>query len=146
VGIAPIICYESVYGDYVTDFVRMGASLIFTITIDGWWKKTPGSQQHFHYTRLRAIESRRSVARSALKGISAFINQRGDILKAAQYEDQVALRHTLQANSKLTFYVRHSKYIAYATLWISLMLFLGVVLRQMRTGMFLKRNTHSTTT
>jgi apolipoprotein N-acyltransferase len=128
IGIAPVICYESIYGDYVADFVRMGASLIFSITIDGWWKKTPGHQQHFHYTRLRAIENRRSIARSALKGISAFINQRGDILQAAQYEDQAVMRHTLQANPTLTFYVLHSNYIATTTLWASLLLLVGAVL------------------
>jgi apolipoprotein N-acyltransferase len=133
IGIAPIICYESIYGDYVADFVRIGASLIFSITIDGWWKKTPGYQQHFHYTRLRAIESRRSIARSALKGISAFINQRGDILQAARYEDQAVMRHTLQANSTLTFYVRHSNYVANTALWASLLLLIGAVLGRILT-------------
>ncbi|MCU0318285.1 MAG: apolipoprotein N-acyltransferase [Amoebophilaceae bacterium] len=127
-GIAPIICYESVYGDYLTDFVRMGASLIFSMTVDGWWKDTPGYQQHFHYTRLRAIESRRSVARSALKGISAFINQRGDILQAAHYQDQAAMRYTLRANSALTFYVQHNNYIASTMLWTSLVLIIGAIL------------------
>ena len=119
IGIAPVICYESIYGDYLTEFVRMGAALIFSITIDGWWKKTPGYQQHFHYTRLRAIESRRSIARSALKGISAFINQRGDILQPTQYEDQASIRHTLQANPIPTYYVQHSHYIASVAFWAS---------------------------
>ncbi len=128
VGIAPMICYESVYGDYVAEFVRMGASLIFSMTIDGWWEDTPGYQQHAHYTRLRAIESRRSIARSALKGMSAFINQRGDILQATRYEDQAVIRHTLQANSMLTFYVQHSNYIASLALWTSLFLIIGAVL------------------
>lgn len=127
-GVAPMICYESVYGDYLAEFVRMGASLIFSITIDGWWENTPGYQQHFHYTRLRAIESRRSVARSALKGISAFINQRGDILQATRYEDQAVIRHTLQANTTLTFYIQHSNYIANVALWTSLFLIIGAML------------------
>jgi len=133
VGIAPAICYESIYGDYLSDFVRMGASLIFSITIDGWWKNTPGYQQHFHYTRLRAIENRRSIARSALKGTSAFINQRGDILQVTPYEGQAAIRHTLQANTKLTFYVRHRQYIASIALWVSLLLLTGTGLRSIRT-------------
>jgi apolipoprotein N-acyltransferase len=128
VGIAPMICYESVYGDYVAEFVRRGASLIFSMAIDGWWENTPGYQQHAHYTRLRAIESRRSIARSALKGMSAFINQRGDILQATRYEDQAVIRHTLQANSMLTFYVQHSNYIAHVALWTSLFLIIGAVL------------------
>jgi apolipoprotein N-acyltransferase len=139
VGIAPTICYESVYGDYVAEFVRRGASLIFSITIDGWWKKTPGYQQHFQYTRLRAIESRRSIARSSLKGISAFINQRGDILKATQYEDQAAMRCTLQANPTLTFYVQHSDYIANTALWTSFFLTIGATLSKIFTRNMKKR-------
>jgi len=127
-GVAPMICYESVYGDYLAEFVRMGASLIFSITVDGWWKNTPGYQQHFHYTRLRAIESRRSIARSALKGISAFINQRGDIFQAARYEDQAVIRHPLRANSTRTFYVQHSNYIANVALWASLFSIVGAML------------------
>ena len=134
VGIAPIICYESVYGDYLAKFVRMGASLIFPITIDGWWKKTPGYQQHFHYTRLRAIESRRGIARSALIGISAFINQRGDILQATQYEDQAVMRGTLQANPTLTFYVQHSDCIASTALWASLFLIIGATFSKIFTN------------
>ena len=127
IGVAPVICYESIYGDYVADFVRRGASLICSMTIDAWWKNTPGYKQHFHYTRLRAIESRRSIARSALKGISAFINQRGDILQVTQYEDQAALRHTLQANPALTFYVQHSNYIPMAAIGASCVFILLVV-------------------
>ena len=116
-GVAPVICYESVYGDYLAEFVRKGASFLFTITVDGWWGNTPGYQQHFHYTRLRAIESRRSIVRSAYNGISAFINQRGDVPQATQYGDQAALRHTLQANTALTFYVQHSDYIPIAAMF-----------------------------
>lgn len=124
-GIAPIICYEAVYGDHVAAFVRQGAALIFSMNIDGWWKNTPGYRQHFHYTRLRAIESRRSIARSALKGISAFINQRGDILQATTYKDQGAIKQQLQANSTNTFYVRHGEYLAKSMLWVSLLLIIS---------------------
>ena len=44
--IAPIICYESIYGEYVSQFIYKGAQAIFIITNDGWWKKTRGYQQH----------------------------------------------------------------------------------------------------
>lgn len=71
------ICYESVYGEYFTEFVRNGAQLMCIITNDGWWGDTPGYHQHFSYARLRAIETRRSIARSANTGISGFINARG---------------------------------------------------------------------
>ena len=81
---APIICYETVYGEFVTDYIKKGANFLAILTNDAWWGDTQGYKQLLSYTRLRAIETRRSVARSANTGISAFINGRGDILKALQ--------------------------------------------------------------
>ena len=109
--VAPLICYESVFGGYVTDFVRNGANMIFVITNDGWWGDTPGHRQHFEMSKLRAIENRRSVARSANTGISGFINQRGDVIECSNYWEPTALRNTLNVNNEMTFYSRHGDYI-----------------------------------
>ncbi len=129
IGVAPIICYESIYGEHVARFIRKGASLIFATTIDGWWKNTSGYQQHFHYTRLRAIEGRKSVARSAFNGLSGFINQRGDVLQATRYEEQAVLKCSIQANQVLTFYVRHGDYIARIAEGVSFLLLIGTLSR-----------------
>ena len=109
--VAPMICYESVFGGYVTDFVRNGANMIFVITNDGWWGDTPGHRQHFEMSKLRAIENRRSIARSANTGISGFINQRGDVVECSNYWEPTALRNTLYVNDEMTFYSRHGDYI-----------------------------------
>jgi apolipoprotein N-acyltransferase len=122
--IAPVICYESAYGEFVSRYVKNGANLIFVITNDGWWGHTPGYRQHFLFSRLRAIETRRSVARSANTGTSAFINQRGDVSQATAYWIPAAIRQTLNANDTLTFYVRHGDYLAHFTVWASLLSFL----------------------
>ena len=89
VKIAPVICYESVFGEYVTQYVKKGAGLIFIITNDGWWRNTPGYKQHFSFARLRAIETRRSIARAANTGISCFINQRGDVVQPTSWWEKV---------------------------------------------------------
>jgi len=120
---APVICYESVYGDYVTDYVRKGAGLIFIITNDGWWDDTPGYRQHQAYARLRAIEVRRSIARSANTGISCFINQRGDVSQATAWWVPKAIRQKLNYNSYITFYARHGDYLG----TIALLLSLGII-------------------
>lgn len=109
--VAALICYESVFGEYVTEFVRKGADMLFVITNDGWWGNSPGHKQHFEFSKLRAIETRRSVARSANTGISGFINQRGDIIEQSKYWEQTALRNTIKTNDKLTFYVRYGDYL-----------------------------------
>ncbi|MBR5604648.1 MAG: apolipoprotein N-acyltransferase [Bacteroidales bacterium] len=105
--VAPMICYESVFGDYVSKFVREGADLIFVITNDGWWGDTPGHRQHFEMSKLRAIENRRCVARSANTGISCFINQRGDVLESTNYWQPAVLVNTMKANEELTFYSKY---------------------------------------
>ena len=110
-NVGTLICYESVFGGYVTEFVRKGADLLFVITNDGWWGNSPGHKQHLEFSKLRAIETRRSVARSANTGISGFINQRGDIISQSSYWEQTALRNTIKTNDKQTFYVRHGDYL-----------------------------------
>ena len=75
--IAPIICYESVFGKYVTEYVKKGANALFIITNDGWWKNTNGYKQHLSFASIRAIETRRPVARAANTGVSCIIDIRG---------------------------------------------------------------------
>ena len=110
--IAPTICYESVYGEFIAEFVRNGANAFFVITNDGWWGNTAGHRQHFLFSVLRAIETRRSVARSANTGTSAFINQRGDVSQATTYWVPAVIKQTINTNDTLTFYVRFGDYIA----------------------------------
>lgn len=130
------ICYESIYGDFVTGFVRNGAQLIFVITNDGWWGHTAGHRQHLTFSQLRAIETRRDVARSANTGISAFINQRGEIVAESRYWEETVMRHTLHANTEFTFYVRYGDYIgrlAAFTALLFLLLGISVALRNRKT-------------
>jgi len=122
--IAPVICYESVFGAYVTQYIRKGANLIFVITNDGWWGDTPGHRQHFTFSQLRAIETRRSVARSANTGISAFINQRGDISQVTKYWEPAVIRQKINANYELTFYVRYGDYIGRISAFVAVFLIL----------------------
>lgn len=88
---APIICYESIYGEYVTDYVKNGANLLAIMTNDSWWDNTEGHKQLLSYARLRAIETRREIVRAANSGISAHINARGDVLEDTFYDDKTAL-------------------------------------------------------
>jgi apolipoprotein N-acyltransferase len=109
--IAPVICYESVFGDYSTGYVKNGAEAFMIMTNDGWWDLTPGHKQHLHYASLRAIETRRSIARAANTGISAFINQKGIIEKRTQYNEPKALEGKIRLNDEMTFYARWGDFI-----------------------------------
>lgn len=109
IGVA--ICYESIYGEYFTEYVRAGAQLMAVITNDGWWGDTPGHRQHLSYARLRAIETRRSIARSANTGISALINQRGDVVQSLGWDEQGLLVGELESSEYLTPYVRYGDWV-----------------------------------
>ena len=104
--LAPIVCYESIYGDYVTQYVRNGANFLAVMSNDSWWGFSQGHKQLMAYARLRAIENHREVARSGNSGISAHINARGDVLEDTLYGDQTALPATIQLYNSLTFYSR----------------------------------------
>ncbi len=122
--VSTVICYESIYGEFFAEFARNGAELIFIVTNDGWWGNTPGHRQHFIYSRLRAIETRRSIARSANTGISAYINQRGDILQESEYWVPTALKQSINANDQITFYSIYGDFLARIAAFISVLLIL----------------------
>lgn len=128
-NVGTLICYESAFGGYVTEFVRKGADMLFVITNDGWWGNTPGHRQHLEFSSLRAIETRRSVARSANTGISAFINQRGDIVEKTKYWEQTAIRNVLKTNDKQTFYVRYGDYIYKVSVFLTALLLVMTFVR-----------------
>lgn len=122
--IGAAICYESAFGEYVSSFCKKGADLLFVITNDGWWGHTPGYRQHFEFSKLRAIENRRCIARSANTGRSGFINQRGDVLQQTHYWVPDAIRETLKANTKVTFYAQHGDYLSRIAVYLT---FVGLI-------------------
>ncbi|WP_257667706.1 apolipoprotein N-acyltransferase [Parapedobacter tibetensis] len=114
IGAAPVICYESIWGDYVAQYIKQGAQFIAVVTNDGWWGNTSGKDQHLAYAKLRAIETRRWVARSANTGISAFINQRGDVVQKTKWWVADAIKQDINLNEEITCYVKAGDYFAYA--------------------------------
>jgi apolipoprotein N-acyltransferase len=132
VAFAPVICYESIYGDHVAEHVRNGARFLVIMTNDAWWDDSPAYEQHLLYGTLRAIETRRSIARSANTGISCFIDQRGDIHAAAAWETKAAVRGTVLAREDLTFYARFGDLIGIASQWAALATLLAMLVAAIR--------------
>lgn len=123
-GAAPLICYESIYGGFVAEFVRNGANLLMVITNDGWWGNTAGHKQHLAYARLRAVECRRAVARSANTGVSGFVNQRGDLIETTPYWVQDARKAIIKANDQITFFVQYGDYPGRTSAFLAVLLLL----------------------
>lgn len=120
--VAPVICYESIYGAYVGEYVQLGANLIFIITNDGWWDDTPGHRQHLAFARLRAIEHRRPIARSANTGTSAFITSEGRVELPTNYEETTAIISKITPREDMTFYARWGDYLARIAAVVSILM------------------------
>ena len=131
--IAPSICYESIYGEFMSKYIRNGANLICIITNDGWWKKTPGHKQHMNYARLRAIETRTWVARSANTGISCFIDPYGKVINPQPYNTEAAIKLSINPVNTKTFFVKHGDILSRIMVALSILLFgWNIVLKVMK--------------
>ncbi|MEX2601390.1 MAG: apolipoprotein N-acyltransferase [Balneolaceae bacterium] len=111
-----MVCYDSVFPYWVGNFVRNGATFLTIVTNDGWWGDSSGHTQHFEYARLRAIEYRRWVVRSANNGISGIISPDGEVLVETEYWTQAAFRHTIWPDERLTFYARYGNWFNFLML------------------------------
>ena len=124
------VCYESVYGEHCAKYVRAGAKLLTVITNDAWWGDTPGYRQHLNYARLRAIETRRDIARCANTGISAFIDQKGRILSRTAWWEPAVLRGTVNLSSRETFFVRNGDIVGRVCVFLFVLLLAAALIRR----------------
>ena len=132
-GMVPVgcaVCYESVYGEHCATYVRKGAKLLTVITNDAWWGDTPGYRQHLNYSRLRAIETRRDIARCANTGISAFIDRKGRILERTAWWEPAILKGTVTLSDRKTFFVRNGDVVGRLSVFLFLLLFAAALIRR----------------
>lgn len=123
-AVGPAICYEGIYGDCFARFVREGAEVMAVLSNDGWWGDTPGHRRLFDFCRLRAIETRRAIARSANTGVSGFITSRGDVVERLDWEQRGVLNADVELRRDVTLYVRYGDWVGRMAL---LLTFLGVM-------------------
>ncbi len=129
IAITPIVCYESIFGAYCSQRIPQQAGFITLITNDGWWKNTPGYLYHLNFSRLRAIESRREIIRSANNGISAHINNKGEIIKNTSWWQQAVLQGKLNCISHKTYYVENGDYLGRISLFFGIFLLFYVMIK-----------------
>ena len=116
------VCYESVYGEYCTEYVKAGAQAMTIITNDAWWGDTPGYRQHLNFARLRAIELRRDIARCGNTGISCFIDQRGEIQDQSSWWTRETLSGQVNLSTEQTAFVRHGDLVGRVCMLMFLLL------------------------
>jgi apolipoprotein N-acyltransferase len=92
------------------------------MTNDGWWGNTPGHKQHFSFAKLRAVENRKWVARSANTGISGFIDEKGHVVQKSTWWTEDALKQKIVPSKRITFYAAHGDYLGRVAFILSLLL------------------------
>ena len=108
------ICYESIFGDEVRQFVSNGAEVLVNISDDGWYGDTSAAWQHLNMARMRAIENHRWILRSTNTGVTAVIDPYGHVTAAAPRHIRTALHAGFNFEHQVTFYTRHGDWFAYS--------------------------------
>jgi apolipoprotein N-acyltransferase len=103
---ASVICFESIYPNIVRQFIDSGANFMTIITNDGWYMGTPGPLQHNRIAIMRAIETRRAIARAANTGISSFITPYGSIFNETEEGVATTTTGAIALRDDRTLYVR----------------------------------------
>ncbi len=126
------VCYESVYGEYYTDYIRKGARAMTIITNDVWWGDSPGYRQHLSYASLRAIETRRAIARCANTGISAIISPSGEILQPTPWWEPAVIEGQIPLRDDITVFVEYGDVTGRICSFLFYMLLLALIVRFLR--------------
>lgn len=111
IPVGGMVCFESVYPNIVRQFVNQGAEFLTIVTNDGWYLGTPGPLQHERYAILRAIETRRWIARAANTGISCFVDPYGEISGETEEGARTTTTQRIQPRKDITFYVRFGDWL-----------------------------------
>ena len=123
ISINGLVCYESVFPYFVTNFVQRGAKLIAVVTNDSWYGKSSGPYQHKEISVLRAVENRRTVIRAANGGISCIINPLGETdLESKLFVKDVLVGDAYLESSK-TFFTKYPLIIPDISMAISFWVF-----------------------
>ena len=101
-----LICYESSHPEVARGFVQNGARFLTIEANDAWLQNSSGVRQHFELARLRAVELRTGIIRSANTGISGIIDPSGRVKRKVKFYDQEVFQGKILLNKNLTFYAR----------------------------------------
>ncbi len=109
-SVLPLICYEVIFTNLIQNSEE-DTNLIINISEDAWFGNTIGPDQHFAKSIFRAIENNTFFLRSANKGVSAIIDNKGNIVKqlnrneAGNIEFKVPLIKANKIKNDLIFYL-----------------------------------------
>jgi apolipoprotein N-acyltransferase len=118
--IAPYICYEIIFPDFVRRRLKETTNLLVNVTNDGWFGRSSGPYQHAAMAQMRSIENGITLARSANSGISMFIDPYGRILTKTRLYTRDMTVKTLPLYRVKTLYGRFGDWFVWLCAVIAL--------------------------
>lgn len=118
---AGLICYEVLFPGQVANRAQP-PQVFVNVTNDGWFGDTTGPRQHFHQTRVRAVEEGVPIVRVANNGISAVIDSLGRVESRLELNERGVADARLPASGPITPYVRYGDLILGAILALAAVL------------------------
>ena len=116
-----MICYESHFASLSREFARRGADVLIEMTNDGYLGNTGVLRQHLASAVFRAVETNRPVLRATNVGVTAYINEHGEVLDAADvYTEATRVWTVSKSDGGQTFYVRYGEWFAWLCSLVSL--------------------------
>ena len=125
-GLPPIgtpICYENSFPSIDRQMVREGAGFLVVVINNASYDRTAASEQHLQMSRLRAVENGRWVVHAAVSGISAFIDERGDVVDSRGLFEPATIRAMVRASDRRTLFTRLGDWVP----WGSAILVVGLI-------------------
>ena len=127
--ILPLICYEIIYSGRIKRKDQF-PDLVVNISEDGWFGKSIGPYQHFSKAIYRSVEEGVFIARSANKGMSAFINPSGQVLKSLNTGESGNIQLNFPYFNKSTLFSNYGNKIFF--LIILLYIFLTLIFKKFK--------------
>ena len=112
ISFANLICYESSIPKIARKFVNLGAKFVTIETNDSWCGHSSGVYQHFQIAKIRAVENRIPIARSANTGISGLILPTGKVNKKMHFNKQGILLANIPIKNISSFYTKYGDWFA----------------------------------
>lgn len=125
-----LICYELVYGNLFSKTVRDGAEAFFVLLNEGWYNDPKVPRQFLQLSVIRAIENRRNIAHSSNMGISAFINQRGEVVARNDSKQPDFLKQEIKMSRTRTIYSSIGDYIGIIAFFTAITMILYELFRK----------------
>jgi apolipoprotein N-acyltransferase len=104
--VAPAICYEIAFPEQLRDSVNQGTDLLLTVSNDAWFGTSNGPLQHMEIAQMRAIELGRPLVRATNNGVTAVVDENGNITAALPQFETGVLRATIPLVAGQTWFAK----------------------------------------